>query len=77
MDTSFAVSTYTTKTLMLFPQSAEQKAKLLYPKMNIQKIESNLDVNRLAEINAKMMLKFFSSMNAVGLKILLAIGISE
>ena len=36
--------------------------------------KSNLDVNRLAEINAKMMLKFVSSSSAVGVKILLAVG---
>ena len=38
--------------------------------------ESNLDVNRLVEINAKMMLKFVSSMSAVGVEILLVVGTS-
>ena len=31
-------------------------------------------MNRLAEINAKMMLKFVSNTSAVGVKILLAVG---
>ena len=49
--------------------------------MNIQlrwnrccKSKSNLDVKRLAEINAKMMLEIcYSSTSAVGVKILLAV----
>ena len=36
--------------------------------------ENNLDVNRRAKINAKLMLKFVSSTSAVGAKSLLAIG---
>ena len=32
--------------------------------------ESNLDVNRLVEINAKMMSKFVSSTSTVGVEIL-------
>ena len=37
------------------------------------KVESILDVNRLAEINAKMMIKFVSSTSAVSVEILLAV----
>ena len=36
--------------------------------------ESNLDVNRLTEINTKMMLKFVSGTSVVGAKNLLAVG---
>ena len=36
--------------------------------------ESDLDVNRLAEIKTEMMFKYDSSMSAVGVKILLAVG---
>ena len=38
------------------------------------KFESNLDVNRLAEIDAKMTLKFVSSTRAFSVKTLLAVG---
>ena len=38
------------------------------------KPQSNLDDNRLTEINAKMMLKLVSSTGAVGVKILLDVG---
>ena len=38
------------------------------------KVRSNLDGNRQAKINDKMMLKFDSSMSADGVKILLGVG---
>ena len=38
------------------------------------KVRKQFDVNRLAEINAKMVLKFVSSTSAVDVQILLAIG---
>ena len=36
--------------------------------------DSNLDVNKLAEFNAKMMLEFVGSTSSVGVEILLAVG---
>ena len=58
-----------------------EKSRVLYPKrtpnydgMNNKSSKSNLDVNRLAEINAKMMLKFVTSTSAVVVKILLVVG---
>ena len=42
--------------------------------MELIGVQKQLNVCRLAEINAKMMLKFVSNTSAVGVKILLAVG---